>query len=266
MKKVVLLGAFAALMFGVAAGASWWVQQQSTEAESEAAESADPSTAAAADTPKEPAPPKGAAESSTTTAADNAVASTLPVAVPPRPMSIEELMRYGLGLNQRETSLNQREEDVRAQELQIKLALADLQGEQQAIDGLRSQVQTQLEAADKLLAQLDAARAELSQSRQQTEQDLQSARDAQIEIETQQRENIKQTATWLQAMDPERAADVLREMANDGRLEHGVKLLAQLEERDVAKILSALNDPKLVDQFIARFTDFKRPAAKAKPR
>ncbi|MFV0443788.1 MAG: hypothetical protein ACK5Q5_09480 [Planctomycetaceae bacterium] len=265
MKNLLLLAAFAFIMFAVAAGASWYVQQQSAGPEAENPSAPENNATRQPDVlaPHVDSSMSGQLADRSPAASQ---ASSLPVAVPPRPMSIEELMRYGLGLNQRDAALKQREEGLQAQDVQIKLALADLQGEQQAIDGLRAQVQSQLEAADKLLGQLDAVRTELKQSRQQTEQDLQSARDAQIEIETQQRENIKQTATWLQAMDPERAADVLREMANDGRLEHGVKLLAQLEEREVAKILSALEDPKLVDQFIARFQDLKRPPAKTSTR
>lgn len=264
MKKLILIAVFGLIVFGASAGVSWMLRGQSTP---ETAEESEETSTSEAEKPA-PAPSTAASASPSGPAAPAAAAGTnarpagMPVAVHPRPMSIEELMRYGMGLNQRDEALQQREADMRAQELHIKLILADLNGEQETIDGLRTQVQSQLEAADALLQKLEASRTELAESRRQAAEDLKAAQEAQIEIEQQQRDNIKQTATWLQAMDPDQAAGVLKEMANDGRLENGVKILAQLEEREVAKILSALNDPKLVDQFIDRFQSLKRPPAK----
>lgn len=271
MVRLVLLTLFALMVFAASAAGTWFLTRQSD----------DP---AAADQPlmaTPPAPAQDPAGEATIVnqspanagatdfngeAAKPAKPGTLPVAVRPRPMSIEELLRYGMGLNQREEALHQREGDLASEQLHVKLVLADLRGEQDAIEGLRRQVQSQLESADEHLQKIDAARATLAADREAAREDLESAQEIRIQIEEQQRENIKQTATWLQAMEPDKAADVLREMANDGRLDEGVKLLAQLEERDVAKILSALDDAKLVDQFIDRFQDFKRPPGNAKPK
>jgi flagellar motility protein MotE (MotC chaperone) len=190
----------------------------------------------------------------------------MPVAVRPRPMSIEELLRMGMGLNEREEALTQREAGLERQETQLKLALADLRGEQDEIVALRAEVQQQLQAADGYLAKIQQARDDLSRDRAQQEEQVKAFESSRIEIDSQQRENIKQLSTWIQSMEPDKASAVLREMANDGRMETAVKLLSQLEEREVAKILSALDDAKLVDQFITRFQDLKRPERTASRR
>ena len=263
MNRLILLALFALVSFGTSAAATWWLTKGASESTDVAAVDESPVTGVSDDigvrTPLAAPLSDGQAGPPETLTPTPATEPGLPVAVRPRPMSVEEILRYGMGLNQREEAIRLREEELDAENLQARLVLADLRGEQEAIDGLRAHVQSQLEAADDVLRRIEEARSGLSDARSQAEQDLRNAQQAQIRVDEQQRENIKQTASWLQAMDPEKAADVLREMANDGRLERGVLLLAQLEEREVAKILSALDEASLVDEIIDRFQDLQRP-------
>lgn len=182
----------------------------------------------------------------------------LPVAVRPRPMSIEELLRFGMGLNEREEALKQRENGMQRQELQLKLALADLKGEQEEIEGLRTQVQQQLGAADGYLRKIQKARDDLVHDRQQDETRLKKIEATQIRIEDSQKDNIKQLSTWIQSMEPAKSADVIREMTNGGKMDTAVMILSQLEDRDVAKVLSELNDSQLVTQLISKRLDLKQ--------
>lgn len=250
MLKVLGLIAVAAVTFTAAAAGSWWWQQHSAAREAAAA----PPAAEA------PVPPPAATE---TPASAGSKDPGLPVAARPRPMSVEELLRYGLSLNAREETLRQREDEFRQRETQLQLALADLQSEQAVIDGLRGQVQAQLQAADALLARIQQGRQELAAEQARAKAQLEEFRSAQLEMDDQERENIKRLATWLRAMEPANAAEVLKEMANDGRMATAVKLLAHLEEREAAKILDALSDSTLIDSFIQEYQKLKTPLKRA---
>jgi hypothetical protein len=254
MVRLLALALFGLMMFGAAAGGTWWFMNQDAAAE----EPTDPVAAAEL--------PPAVVEPAQAEAADQPTTDGLPVAVRARPMSIEELLRYGIGLKEREEMLKQREGGMERQQMQIKLALTDLRGEQQEIDSLRSQIQQQLEAADQILLRIQKAREDIAQQQAQAQEQMKQFESTQIQMDEQERENIKQLSTWLKSMEPEKAAEVVREMSNDGRLEDCVKILAHLEDRDVAKILSALNDAALVDQLISRFQDLKRPEKRSASR
>lgn len=275
MMRLMAMLMFGVVVFGAAFGATWFLKQQQTGHESaEAADVHDEGAASHDDAHAVHSPDAGSHAGSSHSGHAIAPAEMppsptptgMPVAVRPRPMSIEELLRLGMGLNEREESLVRQAERLQRQESQLKLALADIKGEQQQIESLRMQVQQQLEVADGYLARIQKARDDLAADRTREEARFKEFESSRLEINSQQRENIKQLSTWIQSMEPEKASAVLREMSNDGRIETAVKLLSQLEERDVAKILSALDDAKLVDQFITRFQDLKRPERTASRR
>lgn len=250
MVRVVMLLLIAVVMFASAAGASWWWQQQQE---------------AAAPAPEIPPPLASAEEGEAAPKpADPAEAAPdlgLPVPVRRRPMSIEELLRYGLSLNAREETLEQREEEFRRRETQLKLALADLQGEQKNIDGLRAQVQQQLETADVLIARIQQGRQELAQDQADAKAQFETFQATQSELTEGELANIKKMSTWIRAMEPAKAGELLREMANDGRMDTAVRILSHLEERDAAKILDSVDDTALIDDLILQYQKL-RPQAK----
>jgi flagellar motility protein MotE (MotC chaperone) len=181
-------------------------------------------------------------------------------------MSVEELLRYGLSLNAREETLIAREEEFRQREAQLKLVLADLQGEQAQLDSLRQQVQQQLAAADQLLSRIQAARQELAQAQADAKAQLEQHQSLQAELDADELVNIKRLATWVRAMDPAKAGEVLREMANDGRADTAVRILSHLEEREAARILDSLGDSALVDDLIQQYQRLRTGASASRPR
>ncbi|MDB4731923.1 hypothetical protein OAF74_03700 [bacterium] len=60
-------------------------------------------------------------------------------------------------------------------------------------------------------------------------------------------------------MDEKKAAEVLREMSNDGKMSVAVEILSHLEEREAAQILSELDDAKLVQDLVTEFRNLKSP-------
>jgi flagellar motility protein MotE (MotC chaperone) len=245
--KTVLMLLVGVLLFAASAGVSWYLHRGTAPHESQKPETSAPAVAAAggpADRAAQPVSPR---------------ADDLPVAARPREMSVEELVRYSMGLKTREESLRVREEELNRQRDRQKLALADLQAEQQGLTALLATIRTQHEAAQELWQRAAQEREQLAAERQAAEAEEQTRANSRVSIESDQRDNVKRLSDWIQAMDPVEAADVLREFANDGNLDLGVQILSNLEERDAAEILSSLRDPKLVGQFVESFRNMKRP-------
>lgn len=183
----------------------------------------------------------------------------LPVAVRPRSMSVEELLRYGMSLKEREKLIREQEDEVQRRRVQQQLALADIQGERREVDGLRVQVRDHLKTAEELIQKLNQTRQQLVNEKEQKTQELKKIQEAQIEIDSQYQDNTKRLSQWIQSMDAPKAAELLKEMANDGNMDMAVQILANFEEREAAKILSAIDDPKLVQEFVDNFRKLKRP-------
>lgn len=256
MIRLMAILLFGVVMFAAAAAGSWFVQRQVL-----AKPSQDPQ-AAPAESNTTSSPPAPQAASPNGTAAPAAQDQRMPVAVRPREMSVEELLRYGMGVKEREQKVRQQEELLQQRSVQQQLALADIEGERKEIDGLRVQVGEQLKSAEKLIQKLNETREQLQQDRQAAAADLQQMKFERIEIDGQHLDNTKRLSLWLQSMEPEKAADVLKSMANDGQAqsEIAVQILANFEEREAAKILSAMDDPKLVQLLVEKFRNLKRPA------
>jgi len=188
------------------------------------------------------------------------------IAVRPRAMSVEEILRYGMGLKKREELMKQREQSIAQQESQMKLVFADIQGEQREIEGLRSQIKDQLAAVDKRLVEINQASEKLATERQKHEEEMKKQAVPGEGVTDLQRDNIKRMSAWFQSMEPTKAAEFLKELSNDGKLDLAVQMLANFEEREAAKVLSAFGeeDKALVSEITEAFKNYKRPEAATK--
>ena len=70
----------------------------------------------------------------------------------------------------------------------------------------------------------------------------------------------------MQGLSPEKAAGVLKEFANNGKIDTAVEILSKLEDRNAAGILEAMDDEKLVSEIVEKFLLVKRPEPAAKRR
>ncbi|MCA9049084.1 MAG: hypothetical protein KDA89_10180, partial [Planctomycetaceae bacterium] len=134
MKKMIILGVYGLAILGVSAGGTWYLRSQ------EAARKLADETK-----PEELTPSVGdlSAPVDVTTPPLPEREQELPVAVRPGEMSVEEIVRYGLGLKTREAAIRQREEALQQTESRHRLVLADISGEQQEIEGLVAQARDQ---------------------------------------------------------------------------------------------------------------------------
>jgi flagellar motility protein MotE (MotC chaperone) len=188
--------------------------------------------------------------------------NALPATNRPSPVSVEELLRYSLGLKSREESLAQRDRDLERRQSQMNIVLADIQGEQRELDGMRTQVGEQMNSVREMLKTLEEDRTEFEAQQARISTDLKQLQSSQEEMDAGQRENVKKMSAWFQSMEPEKAAEVLTKLSNDGKLDLAVQLLASFEPRDASKILSAIEDTTLTVQLAEAFRTHKKQPAK----
>ena len=191
-------------------------------------------------------------------------AADMPIPVRDTPLSPEELFRFGETFRKQKDALAQREEDIKHQQARLKLALDDLQGSRQEFDGLRAQVRDAMAQGESLLRRLEAERSDFEMRQQQaTATDNKTTASAPSQVD--ETANLKKISGWLQSMQTDKAADLLRNLSNDGNMDSAVKLLSNLEERNAAKILSAMmasgepSDTTLVAQLTEAFREHQRP-------
>jgi len=257
--NLIKLVAFGAIVFGVAAGGSYFARMQKQSAHAD--------TDAHAETPAvDAAAPRGNAP----TAAPHAhaahaagVEKELPVAVRPRYETVEDVIRSAQVLKTREEKLVQRERAAEQDQMRLQLVQRDLQGEQTAIEALAEDVKSQIESANQLLVRINDEKNLLDQERQRNEQQLEQFKDQRTEMNALEQQNLKQLSTWIQSMDAAAASQFIKELTNNGKMDVAVQLLANFEEREASKILSALNDPKLMADLAEKFRTLQRPTKTA---
>jgi hypothetical protein len=232
VKSLIKLVAFAGFMFGISAAGSWWMAARpphSSEASGETASEAAASEPAMHD-----------------------ITGELPVAVRPKIISPEELLRNAMTLRSREAALQQQEQAAQERQARLELMQADIQGEQIEVDGLNSQVKAQIEAANALLVRITEERAAMEGQRKEFE-------DTQTKMDASEAQNIKRMSAWIQGMEAETAADFLRELANDGKMDIAVQILSNFEEREASKVLGAIGDSTLMIELAEKFRTLQHP-------
>ncbi|MEQ9408615.1 MAG: hypothetical protein RIK87_12845 [Fuerstiella sp.] len=260
MKKM-MIGIYGLMILAVSAGGTWFLRQQDQTAQQDGAPLPPlAETVADLSQPVDVTQPLAPAQPS----------QELPAAVRPGEMSVEEIVRYGLGLKARESAIQQREEALRRTEAQHRLVLADIDGEQKEIQGLVAQARDQRMATEQLLTQArneriasEALLKQLEEKQQKLELERQKAGskptgnpgNSQVNREA----NVKEMVSVMEGMSPEKSAAVIKQFSNDGKMEMAVEILSRLEERRAAGILDSLDDEKLASELLAQFMELKKP-------
>lgn len=257
MPKLILYAGFGAILFAIAAGASWYLQQKLASEPEVNPPSTAPGTLAG-QPPARAAAAAADADAGSSHSADQA----LPIAIRPRSVSPEEILRYSNNLGSREKALQAREEAFLKDQTQLTLVMEDIRRERRELEALQTQVQGRIATVERLLAELTAKRQEADAERRKVEQELKTMKESQTEYKQSEKDNLKRLSEIFQNMDPEKAAGHLRALSNEGNLEMAVQLLGNFEEREAAKILEAVNDPTLITQLMDKFRGLKRSTKK----
>jgi flagellar motility protein MotE (MotC chaperone) len=142
------------------------------------------------------------------------------------------------------TALREREAQVERRAQQVQIVLQDLQEQRERFDELVRQVAQEVKAVTKSLDQLAALESQAKKKQETDEFD---------------RKNIDRLAAMFDSMDGEAAAPIIKQMADSGRMELAARILAQMKERNAARILAELSDNALAVQLVERVRALKYP-------
>ena len=262
MKKLLMIGIYGLLILGISAGGTLYLRQQEKAKEQAEKDTLEPLPESAADLTAEvdvtqPLPPPKDQE--------------LPVAVRPGEMSVEEIVKYGLGLKDREAAIRKREDALRRTETQHRMVLAEIEGEQREVLGLVAQAKEQRMASEQFLAEAQKERAksanllkDVEGLKKKLEIERQKAgskpsADPGSNMEVNRESNVKEMVAVVEGMSPENASGVIKNYANSGKMDMAVDILAKMEERKASGILDAIKDEKLNSELLAKFLELKKP-------
>lgn len=238
--KTVMVGLVAVVCFAGAAGFSWFVWSDTEQVDS----AGDGQQLAAGTTQPPVAAPAG----------------DVAVGVRSRPASPDQLFRMGVLLREQQQGLIRQREMLAEQENRLKLIYQDVENHQRQLDGMYGQLREKVEAGQSLLNQLRDQRAQLEAAEKKAAEQQQAETHSSPNQDLSTLANIKQMSRWFKSMDQEQAAKVIREMVNDGQTDLVVQLLSNTEDRNVSKILSALDDPPLVMELLTKMKKLVRTA------
>jgi flagellar motility protein MotE (MotC chaperone) len=249
MKNVLILGLLALLLFSVSATLSLWLNHPYAPAET--------NTAAAK------AGRKTTREKSLLEESDHDPEALKPAARPKGHPCSEEVAPLAAQVGEQLSALKERENRLDRRQSQLDLILQDIRSERQSIDGLRRQAAAELKHLDEKVAELERKAGELEQQRQSVSKSTGELQRRQTEQDEGERKSFDRMGSTYDAMPAENTARILQQMADMGKLEMAAKVLAQMKERQAAKVLAEISDPALAAQLLEKMRTVKRtpPAA-----
>lgn len=246
MKNLLILGLVSLLLFSVAAGLSVWLQQTKTQATDDK-EKDKPEKKGLKDDKDKPA--KEEKKDKGKEAKDK----TEPKEDGPLTDAAEDQARRA--------ELKRREARLEKQKAQQALVLEDMSALRQEVDRAAKQRDAEVKAN---------AREELNAT-----PDPQPKKPAVLptgfadrptsppQPDPNEKKNLDRLAVMIEAMPPETAAKLIQEMADGGKMDTAVKVLAQMRERAAGKVLAEIQDRTLAAQLVNRMLELKKPAALA---
>lgn len=222
MKNFLILLLTALLLFAIAAALSLWLQQSAL-------------TAAAAQNDKEK---NGKQTLSTAEEPPRPPPAKTEPPPAPTPPAASELASAWNALREREAQFERRLQ-------QVQIVLRDLQEERERFDALVRQLTNEAKTLSKRLDQLSTLEAEAKKKPATTEDN--------------DRKNIDRLAAMFDTMEASAAAAIVKQMADSGKMELAARILAQMKERNAARILSEIDDSALATQIIERVRGIKYP-------
>lgn len=141
--------------------------------------------------------------------------------------------------------------------LQMEVVAADLNGQMQQYDKLLKQVGAEMK---QLLARQDELDAKAADVQKEADRISKTAPDPKKgEGEADERANIARMASLAEQMPPASAAQVIQQLADSGKTDTAVKMIAQMKERAAAKAIDAITDPTLPPVLFEKLRTLKKP-------
>ena len=239
MKNILVIGLVSLVLFGVSAGLSVWLQTNTKSADSGHDDK---------DKKKKPADDHGEGKD---TAKGNDHAD---------PHKADPKEKPG----EAKPAADPKEADrAEYRRLQMQVVAADVNGQMQEYDRLLKKVGTEMKQLLARQEQLDAKAAEVKQAEDRT---AKTAADLKkMEGDPDERASIARIAALADNMPAETTAGIIQQLADDGKTDTAVKVLAAMKERTAAKVLAAITDQTIPPVLIEKMRLLKKPPPAAPP-
>lgn len=235
MKAVLAAMITCAVIFGLSAGATQFLLKQ---------QGADPDVTAE----------DAAAETTAETQPEDETSESMPVAFrPDANVSVEAVLQMSDSIKRMEQELTEREEKVKRDEMRIKLMFDDLATEQDELRAFSEGIDAKVDLISRMKTELEQTLLTVEQRKAEIEK-LAKKNEAQAKPKTEIADRVDDVKSWFANLEPEQAAEYLREFSNNGKMTFAASLLQKMPDRQKSKILGAMNDPVLVDQLIEALT------------
>ena len=247
MKSLIAAALVGSLLFVASAAASWFLIYMPMQAAAEE----ERALAAELDVVDETAVPPQVVYSDKVDA--------MPVAMRPEtPVTVEAVTELAHSIMEKEQALIASQERLAKEEKRIKLLFEDLKRERDELTAFAQLIESKIvkasEATEKLKVEhqklLDQTNT-LSSLEKKTGKTPADAEESEVD------RRVDVVKSWFKNLDPEQAANYLKEFANRGDLQFSARLLDSLDDRQIAKILAVFNDPPLVAQIVDAYTKNK---------
>lgn len=266
MFKTILYSMFAVFLFALGAMGSWYFFNAQEDPEEDATALLEEQDLSANDEPLPGIPAiQDAMDAIDVPLTVEPEEKPLPTVQPTKPLTAEEIYRFGLINRNRTEKLRQRENALDERARQMQLEFKDLEARQAEVDGILEHIKDTISAGEALISQINQRRLEMAELKNKLdaqEADLQSKTGLSPE---QQEENDKKVGGLIQSMKPDAAATLLTSLANSGEMDGAIALIEQMEQRNAAKILEAIPDATLQTEFASKLRARKRMQVSAAP-
>lgn len=230
MSRMVKFLSVAVVLFSIAAGGSWYLQslQNANEETPKAAEE----RSAAAKT--KAAPPATPSKSS----AEGPPARG--IARPPASPEAERLAKMADSLQQQQESLKKRELLLGDREKQLGLIHDQIKAEHKKLDALRKEIDGQLQLVQERMDLLEKRSGAATKAQKDAEAASRELDQKIVQIKPIEMKGAKQSASYLESMEPDAAARSILQLVEKGEMDYAVSILSNMRARQAAGVLTAL--------------------------
>lgn len=179
----------------------------------------------------------------------------LPAVVRGPALDADEMFRLSTATKAKQQQLLEYDEQLREHKRRIKAADADTKTAQREVEGTLKEIRNLMDATESLLSETQQTIAELQKERIETQRKTDDLKKVEGEAGAGVKRDVKNFAEYLQSMPPEDAAQTIKEMTNDGKMDFAIQLLRNIEVRNVSKILAEIKDPALVAELATRYPE-----------
>lgn len=250
MKNIIIVCLVAVLLFGVSAGISLYLQNPGLFTPGKDKEAAKSETKADKEKPGEKVARK--------------VEEVPPLVQPPPASTTEQAARLLARLQEKEQALKAREQAALEKEGRLKIVHEDIRGERALLELLRQQIAAELTRLIDKQATVARKASGLEDQKKEAAKLLAEMKSRQIELDKGETANLAKMASLADSMPPEKAAGVIKQLADSGKIDTAVKLLAQMKPSRAAQVLAEMSDAALAADLLEKMLRLKKQTGEKK--